>query len=299
MKLYYYILILTGFCFIGCDSNEEFPYPLPEKKLVAECIYKTGEKFIVRVFLPKALNDTTIYEYRTDCKVEIQAAGSSTDILKLEPGKNYYVSSKVAQATNFYKLKIEDPVYGVITAEDIVSKPPLVVLEPVSFDSKRDTTSKGIVYHYEVKLNVPLSDGLSPLYYNVLLTERLKQVNGQIIERNSQISNISPSISNVDILYHKAGILIEGEPNSQNNLNLKLTCSSLEIPAKDSLIDVKLDIRSTSENYFLYYNSINKQVAQSGNPFEPPSPLYTNVKNGLGIFGGYNSELRVLSIPGH
>jgi hypothetical protein len=292
--------MLMGFCFTGCDSNEEFPYPLPEKKLVTECVYQTGEKFIVKVFLPKALNDTTNYEYRTDCKVEIQAAGSSTDILKLDPVKNYYVSSKVAQPASFYKLKIEDPVYGVITGEDIVSKAPVVVLAPVSFDSKRDTTSKGVVYHYEVKLNMPLSDGLSPLYYNILLTERLKQTqNGQIIERNTEISNFSPSISTVDILYHKSGVLIEGISNAQNNLDLKLSCSSLEIPGKDSLIDIKLDIRSTSSNYFLYYNSINNQIAQSSNPFEPPSPLYSNIKNGLGIFGGYNSELRVLNLPAH
>ncbi len=52
----------------------------------------------------------------------------------------------------------------------------------------------------------------------------------------------------------------------------------------------KIEIRSLSEEYYNYLYSTNLQESITEDPFAEPVQIFSNVENGLGIFGGYNIQ---------
>lgn len=52
----------------------------------------------------------------------------------------------------------------------------------------------------------------------------------------------------------------------------------------------------SDKNYFLYHRALNKQEESNGNPFAEPALMYSNVKGGLGVFGGYNQLLARITV---
>jgi len=55
----------------------------------------------------------------------------------------------------------------------------------------------------------------------------------------------------------------------------------------DRVVDICVSI--TDEPYFNYHRSVFN--FDSGNPFSEPSPVYTNIESGLGVFAGYSSSV--------
>ena len=50
---------------------------------------------------------------------------------------------------------------------------------------------------------------------------------------------------------------------------------------------VDIIVRGVSENYYYYLNSFRLQQESQGDPLAEPVMVYTNIKNGLGIFSSY------------
>ncbi len=53
-----------------------------------------------------------------------------------------------------------------------------------------------------------------------------------------------------------------------------------------------VDLRKTDKNYFEYERF--RRSNRSGNPFTEPTPLFSNIKGGLGVFGSYNSNIKIV-----
>lgn len=49
----------------------------------------------------------------------------------------------------------------------------------------------------------------------------------------------------------------------------------------------------SDRHYYLYHQSLYKQQETSDNPFSEPTIMYSNIKGGLGVFGGYNQLVAV------
>jgi hypothetical protein len=50
-----------------------------------------------------------------------------------------------------------------------------------------------------------------------------------------------------------------------------------------------IDFRNCTKDYYTYYNTAALQNWNDGDPFAEPVPIYTNVKDGFGIWGGYKT----------
>ena len=56
------------------------------------------------------------------------------------------------------------------------------------------------------------------------------------------------------------------------------------------------ELRRTSKDYYLYYTSLSRQISSPAPPFSEPVILYSNIENGLGLFGGYTVSIDSVSI---
>ena len=67
----------------------------------------------------------------------------------------------------------------------------------------------------------------------------------------------------------------------------------------DSKYSVDVYVANTDKNYYQFYYEIVEKQRKSGgsdNPFLEPIPTFTNIKNGLGIFAGYNPTKVTVSL---
>lgn len=60
---------------------------------------------------------------------------------------------------------------------------------------------------------------------------------------------------------------------------------------------VNFRLESITESYYKYYESVNLQRAVEGDPFAQPVPIYNNIENGYGIFGGLSYREVVWTNP--
>ena len=56
-----------------------------------------------------------------------------------------------------------------------------------------------------------------------------------------------------------------------------------------------IEVRSITEEYYLYHESLSRQKLVRQDPFAEPVIIFNNIMNGLGNFSGYNSD--VLGLP--
>lgn len=75
----------------------------------------------------------------------------------------------------------------------------------------------------------------------------------------------------------------------------KITFSYFPNSASDDSVFLKIYLLNTDKTYYDYHKSIEK-YSSGEDPFTEPSPLYTNVTGGLGIFASYTIDSLVFRL---
>jgi hypothetical protein len=57
---------------------------------------------------------------------------------------------------------------------------------------------------------------------------------------------------------------------------------------KADTVEVWIDLQQVDKSYYLYAVSEQKYQQTRNNPFTEPVQVYSNVKNGFGLFSAYN-----------
>lgn len=105
---------------------------------------------------------------------------------------------------------------------------------------------------------------------------------GLLFSNNAWSSNVSKDVFNV-----------MGEFYGTAESNLFVTY--IPVLNKNDRTDYKeeywLEVVGMSADYYKYQKSYIKQVENKNNPFASVIEVYTNIQNGVGIFGGYNRQM--------
>ncbi len=83
------------------------------------------------------------------------------------------------------------------------------------------------------------------------------------------------------------GLLLEDNP-FMDGLTFRV---SIEVSPEFQLIGkVFAELRTVSEEYYLFHTSVTRSQGQEDGPFTEPVTIFNNVTNGHGIFAGYNAS---------
>lgn len=55
-------------------------------------------------------------------------------------------------------------------------------------------------------------------------------------------------------------------------------------------INIIMELRTVSKEYYQYYTSVYRQTSQTNVPFSDPTIIFSNINNGYGIFAGYSKD---------
>lgn len=94
-----------------------------------------------------------------------------------------------------------------------------------------------------------------------------------------------------DTIYVDPGINVMHSDISNNGATIELGTNYYNSEG-DYGIGYEFYVLNISESYFKFYKSLENYTGD--NPFSEPALIYTNVKNGLGVFGAYRSSKKVI-----
>jgi len=300
-KLKYLFLFIVVVIISGCEGEDLFIVPSTEKLLNVQCIFKKDKNFEVVVTQPVGLGQSGKPFYPDDCTVEILIPGVGSDELKWVKGNNEqgtYVSNSFPIVGLKYFIIVSKNGYPNLTAENFIPPASFIASDSVELNLHSENSSnKTFSFGSALNYSPPLTDeNYHFILFGEAKVEVINPIDSSISYRNValQFTNIIDEEKNSIVSFDKS-FMISGNNNNEAFRPLFIEGTIITTPENERIIQINWTLQTVSKDYYLYINSINTQLLSGNNPLETPSPLYTNFKNGFGIFAGY-SEMKITQI---
>jgi hypothetical protein len=275
------IIIIAIFGLISCEKPVNLDIPSDEPKLVLNSFFSPDEAFIIHLSGSVSVMDTSINAVN-DARIIIFENDRPIDTL-CQGSEGYYLSNITAKRNNIYSIKAEHENYPAISASDILPEKTAILSATHVKDAGYD--EEGRLYD---QINIRFSDPAHTENFYEAAIYHLYTYNGQQA-RNALVlfSNSSILINEGDLEYYPNYVVFSDKLlHETNEIDLNFFFHS-ELD-NSRLI---LQWRNISRDYYTYRKSIirhlNNQQSDIWGGTGEPIQLYSNIKNGHGIFAGF------------
>lgn len=93
------------------------------------------------------------------------------------------------------------------------------------------------------------------------------------------------------LAHYNFGVLIDDEINNGGVFEYSFEAGTFPVATDRFLPNIKVELRSVSDIYFDYNQSLSRQLQQTDSLFAEPIILSNNIENGFGVFAGYVSSV--------
>lgn len=281
------VLVLLTSCLREVDLEvEQIPH-----LLVVNCFFTEGETFRVNVSRLAAYTDLTNRSI-ADARVTITSNGKYTGTLTHTGKGNYTNPSVVPEPGKLYQLTVEAEGYPLATAQDSLPLP--VFVDSVTYTPKAGKFDDGLDYN---QYTIMFRDIPGKTWYTIQVTSA-DSSDGEwnygafdIFSTDPVIAAEGMSGEDIKNWFTFSDTLISNQPYA-----LKINLSDSDSPTDKA----RILLVSGTYHYYQYLKRLLKHESYSPeDPFKPynPVPLYSNVKNGLGVFAGFRCRPYDLNIP--
>lgn len=282
-----------------CERPVELPFDVPDPRLVVVCNFTDGAFFIVQVSKSRSALDQSPEEYIADAKVDIYQGDTFIETLELTQRGNelrtpYYITRELKPKQGVvYTIRVEAPGFETVMAQSSMPE----AMEILSFDlssiTKAPSPNGAMRYDYTAEISYEDTPGELNYYhlklYQQFLAFDLVEGDTTLIDSTIQTVVFSNSINNNFLLaYFSGGILFEDRAFQTNRIAIPV---AVEVNPQSQLIGkVYAELRSVSEEYYKFHQTLNQQQNNPGGAFTEPVIVFNNIENGHGIFAGYNAS---------
>jgi hypothetical protein len=287
--------MLSFILMTSCQKVIEIEYPAVEPRLNVNCLFVPGEPFNVRIGQIRQLNDTLTPLIVEDAACIIREKDGQQEQLRYTENGFYVSEQLIPNPGKIYTLEVSHPDFETVTATDTMPQP----VEPSEIYFTLNTLYDALDESFFHDLNLRFQD--IPNYNNYY---ELRIVLEEVHDSDTTHTQILMSRTN-DLSLQNTG-LTDYEPAS--------------IPFSDNLFDgqnyflstyYRLPFSGSSGSGEVFYNDHNLIVHfnalsyvhylykrkmimhlmnQESDIFEgvgDPIQMYSNIKNGYGIFAAY------------
>lgn len=291
MKNKSFIIFLIGIfgsvgMFSSCTTNVTVDIPDYKIQLVANSFAVKDSMFKVNVShslnaldnaTPPPVNNASVLLYENEILVD--------SLLNNSSGK--YSSIYIPQSGKNYSLKISAPNFKTIESETTV--PESVLISSYHLDS---LTSNSGNEQFNASLTFSFNDpAAAENYYEVMLYREdtsfdfIDSTVYGISRYPLTLSSQDPAIEITDS-YTADRAFITDEFFNGKTFNGKISFEYHSFSSGNLYISFK----AVSKEYYLYQKTLAVHYGSQNNPFAEPAQVYSNIKNGLGIFGSYAEQ---------
>ena len=275
-SLKYSILLLI--IIIGCESEVD-NVRLPEfqqKLVIASFISPADSESIIYVISNQRLfGDLSIKELPGRLSGTISDGILEVGLDAIPGGLRLKHGALPIVPGQTYTLKVEDD--KGLKAEGMSTVP-----MPAEFNLITDTFS--VQYHEpgflpwrEYKVDIAFSD--------IQDEENYYCIKGSITSYMTEDSSKTYSFD--EPLYFEKKIFTDSEADTNNKIRLSTGISGY-FTSSDSAF-LKIYLLNTEKSYYLYHRSL-ENYNKGDNPFTEPTPVYSNITGGFGIFASYTID---------
>lgn len=296
-----FLLVILSF---SCQKELEIKLPDFDPKPVVNCLFSTDTNFVINLSHSISLNDSV--------KVDIENAKCYlfSDEILIDSlsyiSDGFYKSNIKPEQGKYYKLKV------ISTNFDEVSSISYIPVTPQILNiEQQDFAVPPPVYSSDITENVPLNklsitfldDANVENYYElkILIKRYWADIQENQIQRCPRLFSYDEVIRNEDILDYEPNLfvfsdsLFNGQTKTIDFLykqdGITMGCNSDDCVYFYGQYRIYYKFRAISKEMYDYRKSLIKHVYNQPTTgfevFGDPVPMYSNIKNGLGVFAGY------------
>lgn len=113
---------------------------------------------------------------------------------------------------------------------------------------------------------------------------------------NLQVVQIMESLNAINELTHREGVFIDYAKLKDRMVRLRLSTSTLLDPSVDILQNIEVTVHTLSKELYDYHQNLHKQLINNSSSFTSPTTVFSNIENGLGVFGGMSSSSSLIKL---
>jgi hypothetical protein len=271
--------------------------------LVVISNFTTLDGIRVQVSKSRSPLDNGPTEYITNATVEIWESGQLLERLNLsdvrEVKSPFYTSEVIKPRVGVeYTVKVSAKGFRTVTATSRI--PESVKLDSVKIEKLVAAAGDPGFVNYKFDLAIYFTDPrLERNFYHVNVFQKNLAVQKDGVEQLEQIKKLifnSDINTNYIVANYDGGFLIEDKPIDGTAVYIPIPIS-IRMPAHvQNLDEMIVELRSVSEEYYLFNSTVSRQQNNSDQPFSDPVVLYNNIRNGQGVFAGYSQAEKIVSL---
>jgi len=281
-----------------CERPVELPFDIPDPRLVVVCNFTGDAFFIVQVSKSRSALDQSPEEYIANAKVDIYQGDTFIETLELVPRgpeirTPYYITRILKPVQGVvYTIQVEAPGFEKVMAQSSVPEATEILSFNLSDVVIQPIENGNLRYEYTAEITFGDTPDEVNYYhlnlYQQLLAYELIDGDTSLVDSTIQTVIFSNSINNNLLLAHfGGGILFEDRAFQSNSIAIPV---AVQINPQDKLIGkVYVELRTVSEEYYKFHQTLNRQQNNPGGAFTEPVIVFNNIENGHGIFAGYNT----------
>jgi len=302
----YVLWIALFFSFVACSKEIELNEFEFEKHVVVNCFFTADEAFKLRIsesFNVLEKPSGSIGKTIGNAEVKVFENNELMGILNFGGDVAQFYSNPeiIPQTGKTYRIEVRVPGYDLIEAESYI--PPMVATQSV-IDTLHQTEiyGGGLLEVYRLRFTDAPEENqylLSITPSSTIITdpERLLELQGNI-----EISSDDPVIGfyNYGLKQNKKYFFDFSDKLYQGrSYNLifwinkhRVFKGFVGLPR----VTLNIHLNNLSEDFGKYLNSVNATLEAQANPLSETVLLYSNVKNGLGIFAGFSRSTQSIEL---
>jgi hypothetical protein len=330
-----FLIILFAFLFSSCEKEIDFTGEQEASKMVLNAFVTPDSTISVHLSASRFfLSGKKTFTRINNAEVYLWRNGEQVEKLTPAQGDYNYVSSLKPNIGETIKITAAHPEYDPVESEVLIPAPtPVVEVDTTDFrhygytDTFKVTEDRGdgfgdyidtqhrvmLVTKFKIKFQDPESvknyyrlQGALLHYVYADNSEEYKlfpiKMN-DIVFGNGEMGGIGTDMATSDygefndILFDGKSYTITSEFQAEDNFQKEVSPNNTydRVPVKRELI---IELESLSESYYKYLSSRSlRNSSFGGGFFSEPVQIFSNIKGGIGILGGYSVSRFTIELP--
>ncbi len=187
-----------------------------------------------------------------------------------------YRSTHIAKYSESYVLEVVHPTYKDVFATGVMPDAPEAVVKYID----QGPGQNNAVFNIEIKHKKENEFYIWEMIYSDESVQNEQNIS--IVSTDVKTDNILPDVSQV-----QSKIFLEGSSVQSDNITSSFIAEDVVV---EDITNVKVRLRTMNRDMYKYYRSLELYKNAQTN-FVEPIEIYSNVENGLGIFGAFSESV--------
>lgn len=293
-------IVLFGLLLSGatCERTVDLDIDPPPPRLVINSSFTLGQKVRVSVGKSQYILDDALPEYVANAVVTLWEGERKIETLALfiDPAPRippYYTTTVFTPLAGVtYTIRVEAPSYATVEAKSFI--PESIRFSRFQVFNLMEAPgaapfTKRFTYQVFLDFEDPLKQNN---YYHLNIFQEIQDYtiteNGDTTIVSSRLVRAALHTESPDIIQDAVigGLLLKNKPLPKG---FTFDLSQELAPEFERFGKIIAELRTVSEEYYLYYSTFSRQQRQTDGPFNDPVVIFNNIENGHGYFAGYNT----------